>query len=142
MVFDYVYGICTHAFAFPAGSRIARGTTQPSRRVVALHAARAHRREAKHNSEEVDLLWLQPSEPMSEEVEEDGNWEVKKLKKECAAMIQLLKSLEKEEQELRVQNEILAREALLNGFAVGLLEPPAPKRRKISVAKKSESTHP
>lgn len=50
-------------------------------------------------------------------------------------MVKYLKKLEKEENELRLQNEILAREALVNGFELGLLEAPAPKRRKPPVKK-------
>ena len=61
--------------------------------------------------------------------------EIEKLKKESAAMIRHLKKLEEEELNLRVKNEILAREALVNGFEVGLLEAPAPKRRKQLVRK-------
>jgi hypothetical protein len=52
-----------------------------------------------------------------------------RLKREAKAMVRLLKKLEAEEVEIRMQNEILAREALLCGFDPGVLEPPAPKRR-------------
>ena len=55
--------------------------------------------------------------------------ETDRLKKECSAMLKLLKKLDTQERDLRLQNEILAREALSNGFQVGLLEPPAPKKR-------------
>jgi len=64
--------------------------------------------------------------------------ELERIKKECSVMIKLLKKLEKEENDLRRQNEILAREALVNGFELGLLETPAPKRRKTP-SKKSDS---
>jgi len=55
-------------------------------------------------------------------------------------MVRLLKRLEKEEEELHAQNEILAREAMLCGFDPVRLEPPAPKRRKSSVAKQKSTT--
>ena len=48
-------------------------------------------------------------------------------------MIVELKALEAKEQELRVQNEILAREVLSCGYDPGILEPPAPKRRGKSL---------
>lgn len=64
--------------------------------------------------------------------------ELERLKNESKEMIQQLKQLEQQEHELTVQNEILAREALLNGFDPKLLEPLAPKRRKQH-AKKTES---
>jgi hypothetical protein len=60
-----------------------------------------------------------------------------RIKTECSAMLKLLKNLEKEEHSLRMQNEILAREALLCGFEPHLLEPPVPKRRKTSLKKQS-----
>jgi hypothetical protein len=60
-----------------------------------------------------------------------------RLKRESVAMIRLLKKLDKEETELRRQSEILAREALMNGFELEMLEPAPPKRRK-PVAKKGE----
>jgi hypothetical protein len=56
--------------------------------------------------------------------------EVERLQKESCAMVRLLKMLEKEENELRIQNEILAREALMNGYDPTILEPAAPKRRR------------
>jgi hypothetical protein len=56
--------------------------------------------------------------------------DIDRIKTECSAMLRLLKTLEKEEQGISAQNEILAREALLCGFEPHLLEPPAPKRRK------------
>jgi hypothetical protein len=69
--------------------------------------------------------------------EDETNAEIERLKKESAIMVKKLKSLEKQENELRIQNQILAREALLNGFPVEMLENVAVKRRKSS-AKKSE----
>ena len=58
--------------------------------------------------------------------------EIARLKGECSAMTKLLKKLEAQENEFRLQNEILAREALLNGFELGLLEPRTTKRRKAT----------
>jgi hypothetical protein len=60
---------------------------------------------------------------------EEAESEAERLKRESRAMVRLLKKLEAEEMELTMQNEILAREALLCGFDPGVLEPPAPKRR-------------
>ena len=56
--------------------------------------------------------------------------QVERLQKESKAMIALLKQLEMEDCELLLQNQILAREALLNGYSPDLLEPPMAKRRK------------
>jgi hypothetical protein len=61
--------------------------------------------------------------------------QVEILKKECSIMVGLLKQSEIEEKEMSAQNKILAREALLCGFDVAILEPPAPKRRKPAVKK-------
>jgi regulator of replication initiation timing len=66
---------------------------------------------------------------------ESSSTEAEQLKMECSAMLQHLKNLQEEENQLRVQNDILAREALINGFELGLLEAPAPKRRKQAVKK-------
>jgi hypothetical protein len=66
---------------------------------------------------------------------ESGVSEMDVLKQECSEMVSLLKKLEKEEHDLRLQNEILAREALLCGFDPSMLGPPAPKRRKSAVKK-------
>ena len=55
---------------------------------------------------------------------------LERIKKECGAMMKLLTKLEQEEFDLRAQNEVLARAALLAGFSPGVLEPPAPKRRR------------
>lgn len=58
-------------------------------------------------------------------------------------MIQFLKQQEQEQNELRIQNEILAREALLRGFDPVGLEPPATKKGKKTAAKrKAESSNP
>ena len=58
--------------------------------------------------------------------------DLKQIQKECVAMMKLLTKLEQEELDLRAQNEILARTALMCGFAPALLEPPAAKRRRKS----------
>jgi hypothetical protein len=42
--------------------------------------------------------------------------EISRLQREAKAMVDFLKELEKEEDDLVRQNEILAREALLNGY--------------------------
>jgi hypothetical protein len=60
--------------------------------------------------------------------------DVEQLQAECSTMIQLLKNLEKEEHDLQCTLEILAREALLCGFAPDIVEPPAPKRRRTNIA--------
>jgi uncharacterized protein (UPF0335 family) len=66
--------------------------------------------------------------------------DVERLKKESKAMIALLKHLEKEESDLVIQNKILAREALLNGYSPDLLEAPVTNRRKTP-AKKAEGNN-
>lgn len=75
------------------------------------------------NGADGDAVDQGPSQPDVAEAEVD------RLKRESRAMVRLLKGLEAEEIELQMQNEILAREALLCGFDPGVLEPPAPKRR-------------
>lgn len=73
--------------------------------------------------------------------DEEGNGkEIKRLKTECVAMVRLLSSLQKQEVELTVKNEILAREAVLCGFSSGCLEPPAPKRRKTANKKNNDTS--
>ena len=67
----------------------------------------------------------------SEEVEEDE--EIKRLRKESIAMIRLLKRLRQEEENLKVKTNILAREVLLCGFQVDVLEGPRTKRRKTNL---------
>lgn len=66
--------------------------------------------------------------------------EAERLKKESLAMIQLLKQQEQEQNELRIQNEILAREALLHGFNPDAIETPAPKKGRKLGQKKKENT--
>jgi hypothetical protein len=70
--------------------------------------------------------------------------EVSRLKRESRAMILLLKQLEKEENELILQNEILAREALLNGFTPELMDASqllsASKKRKAQAKKPNETS--
>jgi hypothetical protein len=76
----------------------------------------------------------------SNNVSQDNQWgetssgELERLQKECGAMVQLLKRLEREELNMQRQVEILAQEALKGGYQPHLLEPPAPKRRKPSLA--------
>jgi hypothetical protein len=55
--------------------------------------------------------------------------ELKVLQRESAAMVRALLRLEAVELDVRRQNEILAREALMAGYEPGILEPPLPKRR-------------
>ena len=68
--------------------------------------------------------------------------EAERLKKESLAMIRLLKQKEQEQDELRVQNEILAREALVNGYDPQGVEPPAPKKgRRAGQKNKATEYH-
>jgi len=71
------------------------------------------------------------------------NFDAERLKKESLAMIQFLKQQEQEQNELRIQNEILAREALLRGFDPDGLEPPVLKkgRRKTGPKRKAEASN-
>lgn len=62
-----------------------------------------------------------------------------RIKTECSTMVRLLKNLQDEEHNLDCQLKILAREALLCGFTVDLVEPPQPKRRRVT-AKKKQTT--
>lgn len=73
-----------------------------------------------------------------EDDEDDGDQEISldRIKTECSAMVKLLKNLQDEEQNLDCQLKILAREALLCGFDVDVVEPPQPKRRKMAGRKK------
>ena len=64
--------------------------------------------------------------------------DVERLQKESVAMIRLLKALEKEENELKIQNEILARECLSNGYTPDVLEALPQKKRKTSTKKSVE----
>ena len=73
------------------------------------------------------------------------NTTVEQLQRESKAMIHLLKKLEKEEKELSLQNQILAREALTNGYTIEsvLKSQPKqvlPKKRKSSTLKKRDDT--
>lgn len=61
--------------------------------------------------------------------------ELNRLQKESNAMVKLLKQLEKEESDIALQNEILAREALQNGYSPNwddTQEGPVIKKRKQS----------
>jgi len=51
------------------------------------------------------------------------------IQAECSNMVSLLKSLQKEEEDIECQLEILAKEALLCGFQNDVIEPPIPKKR-------------
>ena len=55
--------------------------------------------------------------------------EVRRLQRECSAMVKLLKNLEQEEHDLQCQLEVIVREALLCGFDPTVLEPASYKRR-------------
>ena len=61
--------------------------------------------------------------------------EVHKLRSECSAMVKYLKHLEQKEAELMLQNEILARESVVNGFDIAALDPSALKKRKTAPKK-------
>lgn len=76
---------------------------------------------------------------VSSSVVENADEEKQRLQSECSIMIQYLKQLEEKEAELYTQNEILVREALVNGFDISILEAPIPKRRK-STQKKQENS--
>jgi|UPI000581B5CC hypothetical protein len=65
--------------------------------------------------------------------------EMARLKEESNAMMRLLSKLEQERYGLELQNEILAREALMCGFDPEVIEPPMPKRRQKAGEKKVES---
>ncbi|GAX10902.1 hypothetical protein FisN_4Hu147 [Fistulifera solaris] len=73
----------------------------------------------------------------STDVEVSTEDEMHKLRTECSVMVKYLKHLERKEAELVLQNEILAREAVVNGFDISALEPAALKRRK-TIQKKHE----
>lgn len=70
---------------------------------------------------------------------DDVSDEIERIQRECTSMVSLLKELERKELELVQQTKILAREALLCGYQPHLLEPPAPKRRRSTVAKKPKT---
>ena len=65
----------------------------------------------------------------SNEITDENGSELDRLKRECRAMVTLLKRLREEEEDLRDKNVMLAREALLCGFQMESLEAPPPKRR-------------
>lgn len=69
----------------------------------------------------------------------EGNDELEQLKSESAAMVQYLKSLGKEEKDLQIQNEILAREALNNGWTPENMGAAAPKKKRPAASKKQEN---
>jgi hypothetical protein len=73
----------------------------------------------------------------------DGDERCGRLKRECAAMVEYLKQLEREENDLMMQNEILARECLSNGWPTEL-QPGEDKQttanNKPGAAKKRRST--
>eukprot|EP00980_Cylindrotheca_fusiformis_P028667 scaffold22634_cov123-Cylindrotheca_fusiformis.AAC.14 len=58
--------------------------------------------------------------------------DLERIQTECSAMVQLLKNLADEEQNLDCQLKILAREALMCGFDPAVVEPPQPKRRRTA----------
>jgi hypothetical protein len=69
---------------------------------------------------------------------------VEQLKRESKAMIAFLKKLEKEEKELCLQNQILAREALTNGYSIEsvlMLQPKQEitKKRKSPLSEKQDN---
>ena len=67
--------------------------------------------------------------------------EAERIRKETLSMIQYLKEQEKEQHELQIQNEILAREALMHGFDPDSAEPPIQKKGRKAVPKsKSEAS--
>ena len=65
---------------------------------------------------------------------------LKQIQNECCAMMKLLSKLEQEELDLRAQNEILTRYALMCGFNASLLEPQRPRKRRRRASTKSESS--
>jgi hypothetical protein len=75
----------------------------------------------------------------STDVEVSTETEIHKLRTECSMMVKYLKHFEKKEAELVLQNEILAREAVVNGYDISALEPAAPKRRKAVQKKHDDS---
>jgi len=62
--------------------------------------------------------------------DESNESELDRLKRECASMVHVVKSLDDKEKRLKAEVSILAREALMIGFDPSALEAPAPKRRK------------
>ena len=79
------------------------------------------------------------AEEVSAGIENDASQkELQRIQRECTAMVGLLKNLEKEEHDLHCELKILAREAMLCGFAMDLVEPPRPKRRKLKKKQAAE----
>lgn len=64
--------------------------------------------------------------------------ELERLQRECSAMVKLLKNLEKEENDLQCQLEVLAREVILCGFDPAVVEPASAKRRRTTVVTKTK----
>lgn len=67
----------------------------------------------------------------------EASEEMERIQRECRDMVAQLKQLERQEDDLDRQNEILARELLICGFDTTVLEPAAPKRRKPAVKKEN-----
>jgi hypothetical protein len=67
-----------------------------------------------------------------------------RLKRECAAMVELLRHLDRQENDLLIQNEILARECLSNGWPTELQPEdttarPTVKKRRTTTTTTSKS---
>lgn len=73
--------------------------------------------------------------------ETSAETELQRLKRECAEMMATLQKLEEQELDLQCENKILAREALLSGYDVKIVEPAPPKsRRRAAPANKRKQT--
>jgi hypothetical protein len=68
--------------------------------------------------------------------------EVEQLKRECEAMLASVKQLQQEESELILQNQILAREALTNGYWVESVIKSQPKQGLTKKRKKRVAIKP
>ena len=64
--------------------------------------------------------------------------QLERLQTESNAMIQYLKKLEKQERDLNIQTQILAREAINNGWTHDNIGLPHPKKKRPA-AKKQEN---
>jgi hypothetical protein len=64
--------------------------------------------------------------------------EMELLQRECSSMVKLLNNLEKEENDLQCQLEVLAREVILCGFDPSVVEPASAKRRRTTVVTKTK----
>lgn len=62
-----------------------------------------------------------------------------RLKRECVAMVEFLKELENEETELTIQNEILGRECISNGWPMHLQDPKPPGKRRRATSTKGKT---